>query len=429
MIAFAVLAVWVSGHEHEATAELTPAEQSVKQVKETVADAAAVRAGKYVRDDNVSGKGEAVKGKEVIANFLQTKQAKIEAIKQGEKDLAQVQKRKRLGENQKSEAFTGASDKTSMWWSRRRRSLSGYRTIKRPRETVGPHLSGSGGASWTSLTGCINRAKAYGHRPGTTLRYVQKAGNRCYFYGPGPGSGRAGSENWRLDLLNMFPFSPEQSRAWSSWRHISVSATSVMSDCSKCPTSILRATRGERSFRTGWEDHFHTHAYKLGDEEKKCGCVGCPPGEKLHVILIQRRFSGSSGDFFMCQKNSYEQGVKISPHRLSDTALAECAGTNLGPILAIKRNKSTITDLYTSGHRTAQRWTISCRLWKSAFCFTIPRTQVRKCVVKKTLEFVSARENRQIHRQVSTLESAMAYDELKKLHVEAGLCHLPALVA
>jgi len=68
-----------------------------------------------------------------------------------------------------------------------------------PGETVGPGLSGSGSTSWQGKEACVEVAITHGHKPGTTLRYVQHAGGKCYFYAGGSESGAAGPENWRYD--------------------------------------------------------------------------------------------------------------------------------------------------------------------------------------------------------------------------------------
>ena len=55
-----------------------------------------------------------------------------------------------------------------------------YTMYPAPGETVGAGLSGSGKTAWVSERACIKVAIKRGHKPGTTLRYIQKAGNKCY---------------------------------------------------------------------------------------------------------------------------------------------------------------------------------------------------------------------------------------------------------
>ena len=50
----------------------------------------------------------------------------------------------------------------------------------------------------SGLAKCIDHAIAYGHTPGVTLHYAQYAGGRCYFYGKGYKSGKAGYYNFRI---------------------------------------------------------------------------------------------------------------------------------------------------------------------------------------------------------------------------------------
>ena len=76
-----------------------------------------------------------------------------------------------------------------------------YNITKAPRETVGKHLEGSGKQAWP---GSVEKAlkiayESYGLKPGSTLRYIQNSGGRAYFYAGGNVSGKAGSENWRID--------------------------------------------------------------------------------------------------------------------------------------------------------------------------------------------------------------------------------------
>ena len=78
-----------------------------------------------------------------------------------------------------------------------------YVVHESPGETVGEHLPGSGTTAWSSLEDCISHAVAKGHEPGSTLRYIQKSGDKCYYYGPGNSSGAAGTlpgtKAWRID--------------------------------------------------------------------------------------------------------------------------------------------------------------------------------------------------------------------------------------
>lgn len=77
-----------------------------------------------------------------------------------------------------------------------------YNITKAPRETVGKHLEGSGKQTWPgTVEEAIKIAESYGLVPGSTLRYIQNSGGRAYFYAGGNVSGRAGSENWRIDSM------------------------------------------------------------------------------------------------------------------------------------------------------------------------------------------------------------------------------------
>ena len=78
-----------------------------------------------------------------------------------------------------------------------------YNITKAPRETVGKHLKGSGKQAWP---GSVEKAlkiayEFYGLKPGSTLRYIQNSSGRAYFYAGGNVSGKAGSENWRIDPI------------------------------------------------------------------------------------------------------------------------------------------------------------------------------------------------------------------------------------
>jgi hypothetical protein len=70
----------------------------------------------------------------------------------------------------------------------------------RPGETVGAHGPNSGSSAWTTLYDCIQQAKINGVVPGNSdFRYVQNAGNLCYFYAAGSSSGAGGTGVYRID--------------------------------------------------------------------------------------------------------------------------------------------------------------------------------------------------------------------------------------
>jgi len=293
-----------------------------------------------------------------------------------------------------------------------------------PGETVGASLSGSGKTAWVSLRACITVAIKRGHKPGTTLRYIQKAGNKCYYYADGSSSGRAGKQNWRLD-------SEPQASASNCWPLLFAKNSNKLNACSTCANYMSKISHKYVGDLASYHGHGGwNHKYTI---DPVSGCGACPTGQYPTKVINEAVYchdsahgSGSSKSSMFCHPDSVGQ----LPNRL--VGLLPTSGICKGGAVqrtCIHKTHAISRQLYdvptpafgpipkVYKNFKYVKWSIECQIWKIVVCKLIKNKQtcasaLRAFFIKATLVHV-----KEVFRSIAKLPPNMQQYDL-----EYGIC-------